>query len=374
MSTSLNIAYVILYELPVHGGHVWFPTWLTMGFDIIHTSPTVRWIYAIQYTPCELCCCFVYKLRYTLFRFFFVFMSVTTILFPPSPYIMQYLVQSNRVPRCQTYGCLILEICYTLFLLYVILYCSLPVNGGKTLNFVGIQVDPFCEPWLFNPWGQISLGQAMIVIGCVIGSSGYGTGDSTTSWFIVYATVWAGIIVCICTRPISLYLFDNNIRYYSLCFVHFVWLRLIAAPVAREAPDLRWSCDQTVGVQHDWGPATSSISHNGDASCAHRGYSVFLDRAIEKLSSIPSWIELCVDKFELSFNKLCLASSMRAKHSLSKDNLKLDKECSGQPDTAIRICVYIGDEDNSDGALWRNVNRIVIYEVRSEWRAILFNV
>jgi hypothetical protein len=57
------------------------------------------------------------------------------------------------------------------------------------------QVEPFCHPWLFNPWSQCSLGEAMIVVGCVVGSSDHGQGNAYSSWFFKYAPVWAGIVV-----------------------------------------------------------------------------------------------------------------------------------------------------------------------------------
>ena len=58
-----------------------------------------------------------------------------------------------------------------------------------------VQVEPFCHPWLFNPWSQASVGQAMIVVGCLVGSTEHGINAAYNSWFILYAPVWAGVVV-----------------------------------------------------------------------------------------------------------------------------------------------------------------------------------
>lgn len=54
------------------------------------------------------------------------------------------------------------------------------------------RVEPFCAPTLFNPWGQVSLGQAQIFIGMVLQASVHGNQEFV--WQKTYAPVWAGII------------------------------------------------------------------------------------------------------------------------------------------------------------------------------------
>jgi hypothetical protein len=51
------------------------------------------------------------------------------------------------------------------------------------------KVEPFCEPWLFNPWGQSSLGQAMLFIGFVLNGIGHGTLNDAS-----YAGIWCGVV------------------------------------------------------------------------------------------------------------------------------------------------------------------------------------
>jgi len=58
---------------------------------------------------------------------------------------------------------------------------------------VCVKVEPFCEPWLFNPWGQCNLGQAQIFIGLLLLNSVHGTYQYP--WQNTGAAVWAGIIV-----------------------------------------------------------------------------------------------------------------------------------------------------------------------------------
>jgi hypothetical protein len=54
------------------------------------------------------------------------------------------------------------------------------------------KVEPFCAPAIFNPWGQVSLGQAQIFIGMVLNASVHG--NKVFLWQSTYAPVWAGII------------------------------------------------------------------------------------------------------------------------------------------------------------------------------------
>jgi hypothetical protein len=54
------------------------------------------------------------------------------------------------------------------------------------------KVEPFCEPWLFNPWGQSSLGQAMIFIGFVLNGIPYGT--FRVAFQDTYAGIWGGVL------------------------------------------------------------------------------------------------------------------------------------------------------------------------------------
>jgi len=54
------------------------------------------------------------------------------------------------------------------------------------------KVEPFCAPNIFNPWGQVSLGQAQIFIGMVLNASVHG--NEVRLWQRTYAPVWAGII------------------------------------------------------------------------------------------------------------------------------------------------------------------------------------
>jgi hypothetical protein len=54
------------------------------------------------------------------------------------------------------------------------------------------KVEPFCEPWLFNPWGQSSLGQAIIFIGFVLNGIPYGTFQ--TAFQNTYAGIWGGVL------------------------------------------------------------------------------------------------------------------------------------------------------------------------------------
>jgi uncharacterized membrane protein HdeD (DUF308 family) len=54
------------------------------------------------------------------------------------------------------------------------------------------KVEPFCSPSIFNPWGQVSLGQAQIFIGMVLNASVHG--NNLFLWQRTYAPVWSGII------------------------------------------------------------------------------------------------------------------------------------------------------------------------------------
>ena len=76
-------------------------------------------------------------------------------------------------------------------------------------------MEPFCEPWLFNPWGQSSLGQAQIFIGLVLLYSVHGTLEYP--WQTTGAPIWAGIIVRIVCLTASI-----NDRQMMLDFVHSV--------------------------------------------------------------------------------------------------------------------------------------------------------
>jgi len=53
-------------------------------------------------------------------------------------------------------------------------------------------VEPFCAPCIFNPWGQASLGTAMIYIGMVVNASVHG--NDILMWQSTYGPVWSGII------------------------------------------------------------------------------------------------------------------------------------------------------------------------------------
>lgn len=54
------------------------------------------------------------------------------------------------------------------------------------------RVEPFCEPQIFNPWGQVSWGSAMIYIGMVVNASVHG--NRIRSWQHTYSPVWSGAI------------------------------------------------------------------------------------------------------------------------------------------------------------------------------------
>jgi hypothetical protein len=54
------------------------------------------------------------------------------------------------------------------------------------------KVVPFCSPSIFNPWGQVSLGQAQIYIGMVLNASVHG--NDIIMWQNIYSPVWSGIL------------------------------------------------------------------------------------------------------------------------------------------------------------------------------------
>lgn len=54
------------------------------------------------------------------------------------------------------------------------------------------RVEPFCEPSIFNPWGQVSWGSAMIYIGMVVNASVHG--NRIKQWQESYSPVWSGAI------------------------------------------------------------------------------------------------------------------------------------------------------------------------------------
>lgn len=56
-------------------------------------------------------------------------------------------------------------------------------------------VEPFCEPRLFNPFTQVTMGQAQVFIGFVLQASVHGA--NIKLWQQTYAPVWAGIIPCL---------------------------------------------------------------------------------------------------------------------------------------------------------------------------------
>lgn len=56
-------------------------------------------------------------------------------------------------------------------------------------------VEPLCEPKLFNPFGQVSMGQVQVFVGFVLQASVYGA--NIKLWQQTYAPVWAGIIPCL---------------------------------------------------------------------------------------------------------------------------------------------------------------------------------
>ena len=54
-------------------------------------------------------------------------------------------------------------------------------------------MEPFCEPMLWNPYGQISLGQVMVFFGFVVSDTVFGS--NTINFQDILALMWAGIPV-----------------------------------------------------------------------------------------------------------------------------------------------------------------------------------
>jgi len=78
-----------------------------------------------------------------------------------------------------------------------------------------LQVEPFCEPRLFNPFGQVSMGQAQMFIGFVLQASVHGAEEFL--WQQTYAPVWAGIIVSSLTLDfmLALSLFNGSLTNFN---------------------------------------------------------------------------------------------------------------------------------------------------------------
>ena len=55
------------------------------------------------------------------------------------------------------------------------------------------QVEPFNRPALFNPFGQVLLGQALIFVGMVVKTATHG--NYSIRWQDTWAPAWAGIVV-----------------------------------------------------------------------------------------------------------------------------------------------------------------------------------
>ncbi len=72
-------------------------------------------------------------------------------------------------------------------------FCGRRVAEHSVFSPFFWQVEPFSRPTLFNPFGQVLLGQALIFIGIVANTAIYG--NYSMRWQQTLAPAWAGIVV-----------------------------------------------------------------------------------------------------------------------------------------------------------------------------------
>ena len=91
------------------------------------------------------------------------------------------------------------------------------------------RVEPFCEPQIFNPWGQVSFGSAMIYIGMVVNGSIHG--NRIKEWQQSYSPVWSGAIPMLAGVFTALALKSCGLKRRCWNFVSIV-LEIISAIVS----------------------------------------------------------------------------------------------------------------------------------------------
>jgi hypothetical protein len=90
-------------------------------------------------------------------------------------------------------------------------------------------IEPFYAPCTYNPWGQASLGQAMIYIGMVLNGSVHG--DNIILWQNFIPPVWAGVFPLVAGVVTALALKSLGLNRRCLNFIAIV-LELISAIVS----------------------------------------------------------------------------------------------------------------------------------------------
>lgn len=91
--------------------------------------------------------------------------------------------------------------CYAIDWVTLVLVCigfgslsSVVIIGNNYYNSNAVyrrEVEPFCRPSLFNPFGQVQLGQAVIFTGMILKTAAHG--NYSIRWQDTWAPVWAGI-------------------------------------------------------------------------------------------------------------------------------------------------------------------------------------